>query len=178
MSERPHDIARAFVASVRDSDATLRAVHALQPIAHALAADATVRAFFDAQDISAARKEKAIHDAWGSALTHEAQQLVRVLLAHDALREIGDVCAAIQEESDRQRGIARVTVTSAVQMTPDVRLRVEQALTQACGRTVQAEYVIQPSYIGGFAVTIDGSRAWDGTVRGRLDRLRAKLASV
>lgn len=178
MASPARDIARAFVASVHDSDASLRAVHTLQPITHALSADATVRAFFDTQSITPAQKEQAFHDACGSALTHEAQQLVRVLLAHDALHEIGDVCAAIQEECDRQHGIARVTVASAVQISAAVRLRIEQTLTQSLERTVQAEYVVQPSHIGGFAITIDGSRAWDGTVRGRLDRLRAALGSV
>lgn len=178
MASPARDIARAFVASVRDGDTALRAVHALRPIVHALSSDVTLRAFFDNRSISIARREKALHDACGSALTHEAHQLVRVLLAHDALHEIGVVCAATQEEYDRQQGIARVMVTSAVQISADVRLRIEKALTQSLDRIVQAEYVVQPSHIGGFAVTIDGSRAWDGTVRGRLDRLRAKLGSV
>lgn len=178
MRTAARDIARAFVSATRDTSTANQVAQSLQPIARAMTTDASLRIFFDNQSITPARKEKALHDACGAALTHEAQQLVRILLAHHAMHELGDVLSAVQEECDRRLHRARVMVASAVQISADVRLRIERALARALDRTVQAEYVVQPSHIGGFAVTIDGSRAWDGTVRGRLDRLRAKLASV
>lgn len=178
MGTAARDIARAFVAATRDTSAADQAAQSLQPLARAMTTDASLRAFFYSQSVTPARKEKAVYDAYGAVLTHEAQQLVRVLLAHYAMHELGDVLSAVQEECDRHLRIARVMVASAVQISADVRLRIEQVLARTLHRTVQTEYVVQPSHIGGFAVTIDGSRAWDGTVRGRLDRLRAKLGSV
>jgi F-type H+-transporting ATPase subunit delta len=68
-------------------------------------------------------------------------------------------------------------VEAAVEPDALVRLNLERDLKSKYGPEVTVEYRSLPALIGGLRVRI-GSDVWDGTVRGRLERLRDSLAAV
>lgn len=177
MHARHRDIAQAFVAALADRDATQRAIVELQPVADALGADDALREFFTNASVSSAQKEQAWNRACGSAVSVAAQHLARVLIAHHAIGDLHVILDAAREELDRVQDVAHVVVTSAVPLTATMRTTVARAVHHSIHRSTRMEYEVQPKLIGGFRITIEGSRAWDGSVRGRLDRLRAHLAA-
>lgn len=77
----------------------------------------------------------------------------------------------------RQRGIARAEVRTALPLDEQDRADLERSLEHLAGRQVEFTEVVDPSLIGGVAVRI-GDRLYDASVRGRLERLRARLTAV
>lgn len=69
--------------------------------------------------------------------------------------------------------LTEVTVTTAVPLTEAQRKTVAQALEQKIGST-QYKEIVDPSVIGGIKLLI-GSTEYDGTLKGKLTRLKGLL---
>ena len=65
-------------------------------------------------------------------------------------------------------------VRSAVPLTDDQKHRLAAALANATGKQVVVKVIVDPSVLGGLVATV-GDQVIDGTVRSRLDQLKALL---
>ncbi len=72
----------------------------------------------------------------------------------------------VRLELDRRH----VVVQSAAELDPATRERVAAGLRTKYGNSLTFEYKVDPALLGGLRVRV-GSDVWDGTVKGRLDRL-------
>ena len=70
-----------------------------------------------------------------------------------------------------------VELTTAHDLSEDEAASIVQAIEKASGRTVEATRSVDPSLIGGIVLQVGSHRA-DGSVRGRLERLRHELATA
>jgi F-type H+-transporting ATPase subunit delta len=81
------------------------------------------------------------------------------------------------EEVIRQRqGVAEAEVTSAAELTTPQKTQLQQTLERLIGRKIQAKYSLDPTLLGGAVVRI-GDTIYDGSVRNRLNQMRARLAA-
>ena len=77
----------------------------------------------------------------------------------------------------RQReGIAEAEVTSAIELSNKQKSVLLQTLERLTGKKVQAKYALEPGLLGGAVVRI-GDTIYDGSVRNRLNVLRARLTA-
>jgi F-type H+-transporting ATPase subunit delta len=77
----------------------------------------------------------------------------------------------------RQRqGMAEAEVTSAAELTAPQKTQLQQTLQGLTGRQIQAKYSLDPALLGGAVVRI-GDTIYDGSVRNRLNQMRARLAA-
>jgi F-type H+-transporting ATPase subunit delta len=77
----------------------------------------------------------------------------------------------------RQRqGVAEAEVTSAAELTAPQKKQLQQTLEHLTGRKIQAKYSLDPALLGGAVVRI-GDTIYDGSVRNRLNQMRARLAA-
>jgi F-type H+-transporting ATPase subunit delta len=72
-----------------------------------------------------------------------------------------------------QASVAEVRVATPI--SEDQRWRLAEALSRAKGRPVDVKVIVDPSVLGGVVTTI-GNEVIDGSVRRRLEQLRASLA--
>ena len=77
---------------------------------------------------------------------------------------------------DARQGITHATVTSAAELTAKERAELASVLTKLTQEKVQAEFMADSALIGGAVVRI-GSTIYDGSVRTRLERMRARMIS-
>lgn len=63
-----------------------------------------------------------------------------------------------------------VVVQSSVNLDEAARQRIAAGLVGKYGNSLTFEYKVDPALLGGLRVRV-GSDVWDGTVKGRLDRL-------
>ncbi len=90
---------------------------------------------------------------------------------------LGEIREAAEQTLDERLGVVRVDVTSARELTPAQREALEQGLARLTGRQPRARYSVEPEMIGG-AVARIGSIIYDGSVRGRLETLKRRLAGL
>jgi F-type H+-transporting ATPase subunit delta len=94
-------------------------------------------------------------------------------------RRIGllhDIRDAFESEIDDRSGIVRAQVTSAADLGGPERGRIQDTLSQLTGKQVRVDFATDQELIGGVVAKI-GSTIYDGSVRGQLEQLRARLIS-
>jgi F-type H+-transporting ATPase subunit delta len=110
-----------------------------------------------------------------------ADELVRnfVRLAAEKGRagDIPEISAELEALVARAQNRLAVELTTAHELSDDEATSIVQAIEKASGRTVEATRTVDPSLIGGIVLQVGSHRA-DGSVRGRLERLRHELATA
>ncbi|HEX8871632.1 MAG TPA: ATP synthase F1 subunit delta [Candidatus Acidoferrum sp.] len=77
----------------------------------------------------------------------------------------------------RQRqGVAEAAVVSAAELDAAQKTQLQQTLERITGRKIQPKYSLDPALLGGAVVRI-GDTIYDGSVRSRLNEMRARLAA-
>lgn len=84
---------------------------------------------------------------------------------------------AFRDVLDAHQGLLRGVIESARALGDDDRARLEAAFAARTGQSVVLEARVDPTLLGGARVTLAGRR-YDGSARGRLERLRARLAET
>ena len=85
-----------------------------------------------------------------------------------------DICLMFREQMDSRLGIVRAHLKSARPLDDAQKEALDRKLEAATGKRVDWEYAVDPELVGGATVTI-GSTVFDGSVRGQLEDLRARL---
>jgi F-type H+-transporting ATPase subunit delta len=114
-------------------------------------------------------------------LARDADELVRnfVRLAAEKGRagELPEISAELDALVARAQNRLAVELTTAYELSDAEATSIVQAIEKASGRTVEATRAVDPSIIGGIVLQVGSHRA-DGSVRGRLERLRHELATA
>lgn len=69
----------------------------------------------------------------------------------------------------------RAIVESATPLETDLQNNLAAGLSRKYGRELALEYQVKPELLGGIRVKV-GSDVWDGTVKARLEALKASLS--
>jgi F-type H+-transporting ATPase subunit delta len=106
-----------------------------------------------------------------------ARNLILLLLRRGRIRQLPRVAAEFRRLDDKRNNIVNATATSASPLDDAEILAITARLEQMFdGQSVALETAVDPDLIGGVVVRI-GDRLIDGSVRGRLERLRNQLAA-
>jgi len=109
-------------------------------------------------------------------MAQQVRNFLAVLIQHDRLNVLDDVLVEYRKEVNQRLGISEVHVTTARPLEADERRGIEQQVAALTGTQVQATYYEDKSLLGGVVVRV-GSTVYDGSVKGRLDRLKEQLVS-
>ena len=109
-------------------------------------------------------------------VSEQAANLVRLLLRRGRIEDLPRVAAEYRRLDDRRQGITHATATSASELTQDEIRELTARLEQSTGGRIALDVEVDPSLLGGLIVRV-GDRLIDGSVRGRLERLRNQLIS-
>ena len=105
------------------------------------------------------------------------RNFLAVLIDHRRIANIGDLVEQFKQELDRRLGIADAKVTSVRELTAAEKKSLEKELAEITGKKVRATYSEDAGLLGGVVVRM-GSTIYDGSVLGRLQRMRAELANA
>ena len=147
----------------------------LGALAGALEDVPALRAFLHNPQIDPAGKAEVL-----GQLTADADELVRNFAQLVAEKGRGGELAGMSSEYDAllassQNRLA-VELTTAYEISDGEARSIVATIEKASGRSVEATRTVDPSIIGGIVLQIGSHRA-DGSLRGRLERLRHELAS-
>jgi F-type H+-transporting ATPase subunit delta len=106
----------------------------------------------------------------------ELRNLLAVLINNDRIGDVKDVAAAYRAEMQERQGIRPVEIVTARELSEQDRAGLVAGVGKLAGAQIQASFKQDKSILGGTVVRI-GSTVYDGSVRGRLDRLKEALTS-
>ncbi|MFL5671856.1 MAG: ATP synthase F1 subunit delta [Chloroflexota bacterium] len=113
---------------------------------------------------------------FGKVVGRPVLNLIGLMLRRGRIEQLPRVAAEFRRLDNARQGITLATATSAAPLSPDEIRAVTARMEQLTGGRVELDLKTDPSLLGGLVVRI-GDRLIDGSVRGRLERLRNQLVS-
>jgi F-type H+-transporting ATPase subunit delta len=107
-------------------------------------------------------------------LQKELRNLLAVLINNDRIGQVHEVAAAYRKELQQRLGIRQAEVVTARELNNQDRDALVVEIGKLAGSRIEASFKLDASILGGTVVRI-GSTVYDGSVRGRLERLKESL---
>jgi F-type H+-transporting ATPase subunit delta len=106
----------------------------------------------------------------------KVRNFLAVLISHERLVALKEIVEEYRLEMNRRLSIADAEVVTARPLQQEERAKLEREVADLAGTRINATFRQDKSLIGGAIVRL-GSTIYDGSVRGRLERLRERLVS-
>ena len=122
-----------------------------------------------------AERHAALVSVLGADLQAKVANLIGLLMRRRRLDALPLIAREFRRLYNRDAGIVEASATSAAVLDQAEVDALRTRLEQVSGKRVELALNVDPSLLGGVQVRL-GDRLIDGSVRGRLERLRARLA--
>jgi F-type H+-transporting ATPase subunit delta len=122
------------------------------------------------------RRIEMAKEIFGKSVDQPVLNMIGLMLRRGRIHEMPQLAAEFRRLDNARQGITLATATSASPLTPDEVRALTQRMEQFTGGRVELDLQVDPSLLGGLVVRV-GDRLIDGSVRGRLERLRNQLVS-
>ncbi len=106
----------------------------------------------------------------------ELRNLIAVLIHNDRIAGVHEVATAWRKALQERLGIREVRIVTARQLGKQEQSSLETEVAKLAGSRIAADFELDESILGGTIVRI-GSTVYDGSVRGRLEKLKEELAA-
>ena len=106
----------------------------------------------------------------------KVRNFLAVLISRERLAALGEIVEEYRIEMNKRLEISDAEILTARPLQDQEREKLEREVAELAGTRVNATFRQDKSLIGGAIVRI-GSTIYDGSVRGRLERLRERLVS-
>jgi len=172
--------AKALVDVVTAPGSSLNPQHALtelQAVAALLASSTDLRNALLSPTVPPSRKRHVMARlAEPLGISKQIRNFIYVLIDHRRVGDLSSMTEAFEVLLDEHLGLVRADVSSARELNPAQRAALELELSRLSGKKAKLRFTTDPDLVAG-AVARVGSLVYDGSVRGQLDKMRAKLAS-
>ena len=135
-----------------------------------------LRAFLRNPQIEPAGKAEVL-DQVASDADELVRNFVRLAAEKGRAGELQEFNTELEALVARAQNRLSVELTTSYELSDQEAQSIVQTIETASGRAVEATRTVDPSLIGGMVLQIGSHRA-DGSVRGRLERLRHELATT
>jgi F-type H+-transporting ATPase subunit delta len=108
------------------------------------------------------------------AVGQPTRRFLHVVQSHYRMLHMRDIAASYRELVDRSLGRVRARIETASELAQRDRERLLATVSQHEGAKVVADFVANRELLGGFKLQV-GSRVFDGSLAGDLDRLSRQI---
>ena len=106
----------------------------------------------------------------------ELRNLLAVLINNNRIAHVAEVAAEWRRILQEQQGIRPAEIVTARELSKEECDALAAEVAKLAGAKIEASFKLDKGILGGTVVRI-GSTVYDGSVRGRLERLREALTS-
>ena len=177
MASVTNTYARAFADVVFDQRMDpAKSLNETQSIAQLVAESKPLREVWEAPSIPAEQK-RGVLDAIVARekISRPVRNFIAVLIDHHRISFLNSIVKQFEQELNQRMGFTEAEVTSARELNDPERRALETQVEKLISRKVRARYVQDRTLLGGAVVKV-GSTIYDGSVRGRLERIRQAIS--
>ena len=168
--------ARALFQAAREEERLEQVAADLGELARALDEIPELRAILRNPQIDPPEKA-ALLDQLTAGGDELVRNFVRLVSEKGRAGELSEMSAELEALVAREQNRLALELTTAYELSEDEAGSIIDKIQQASGRSVEATRSVDPDLIGGIVLQVGSFRA-DGSVRGRLERLRQELATT
>jgi F-type H+-transporting ATPase subunit delta len=143
----------------------------------AYAESAELRTFLASPAVTVEAKHAVLEKITGRL---RASKIIRnflfVIADHRRTHLIPEIVAALQQILRQRQGVAEAEISSAVELSAAQKKELAATLARLTGKKIETKYSLDPALLGGAVVRI-GDTIYDGSLRSRLNEMRARLAA-
>jgi F-type H+-transporting ATPase subunit delta len=121
-------------------------------------------------------RTEALNQVLGKEMLPQLGNLLGLVLRRRRVESLTHIAREYRRLYNRHAGIVEAAATSAAELDQADIAALRGRLEKMTGARIELETSVDPSILGGILVRI-GDTLYDGSVRGRLERLRARLAA-
>ena len=164
----------AFEVAIRDD--TVEAWRAELDNAASIVSDERVARILANPALALEQRTEMVGKIFGNVVSPPVLNLIKLMIRRGRIHGMPRLAAEFRRLDNARQGITLATATSAAPLTKDEVRALTRRMEQFTGGRVELEVQVDPSLLGGVVVRL-GDRLIDGSVRGRLERLRNQLVS-
>lgn len=149
----------------------------LEQMSETMKASADLRTIWESPSVPSPQKLKLL-DAVGAqaGVSKQVRNFLAVLIGQRRIGLLDEITALLKTELNERVGFAEAQVTSARELSAEERSTLEAQVAKVTGKTIRAKYARDPQILGGAVVRV-GSTIYDGSVRGKLQKIKQKMMS-
>ena len=136
-----------------------------------------VEIFLEAPENSAKEKALRLSELCGEEIDDRARKLLLALAEHDRLKLLSEVSRQFESLKAEAERLLAVKIQSARELSKNQIESFSDALKSRYGKEVSLEIDVNSDLIGGAVITA-GDMVIDGSIRGKLNKLRDSLAGA
>ncbi|KUK11103.1 MAG: ATP synthase subunit delta [Clostridia bacterium 41_269] len=133
--------------------------------------------FIDQQLIPPDEKIKVIEKIFEGKISDISMNFLKLVFRKRRERLLKEFLEEFVDLADSARGIEKVEITTAVELTSERREFVKNKISEIIGKKVKLVEKVDPKILGGIVVKI-GDKVYDGSVLNKLNALKRHLKSV
>ena len=104
------------------------------------------------------------------------RNLLAVLIKNGRIGQVREVAAAYRAQLQARQGIQTVEIVTARELDEAERGSLTEGVGKLAGGRIAPHFTLDAAILGGTVVQI-GSTVYDGSIRGRLERLKEQLTA-
>ena len=169
--------ARALFIVTERREETTRALEDMKAVGELIRPGTRVGTLLLTPQVLLADKRQALSRALSGKALRSVELFIDLLLRKKRLRELEDIVHEFEALVEKQQGIRRAQVVSAVALTAPELERLHTKLEEITGSRIRLTSDIDASLIGGAQVRI-GNRVMDRSVRTLLEAIEQQLSET
>ncbi len=142
--------------------------------ADALEEDQEMQVFFFSPTFSSEEKREGLEKAISGA-TEEFRNFLDLLIEKHRMAVLFRIRRAFEEMWRHENRKIDVTVTSAIELDPEIAKRIGKAIEEQTGQSVELTSRVDDAILGGLVLQV-GNMVLDASIRNRLEKLRKSVA--
>jgi len=148
----------------------------LAEFADALESDRDMQVFFFSPYFHTAEKREAIGKAISGA-SEEFVNFLELLIEKHRMPVVFRIRRQFEEMWKRENRKLEVTLTSAIELDPEIARKVGEEIEKQTGQTVELTNRVDDGILGGLVLQV-GNMVLDASIRNRLEKLRKSVAQA
>jgi F-type H+-transporting ATPase subunit delta len=167
--------ARALFEAAQEADRLDPVARDFAAIAEAVEEIPELAAFLRNPEVEPAGKVSLLDELAGGG-DELVQNFLRLVVEKGRAGELAEIQRELETLVARAQNRLTVELQTAQELSDDEAASIVRQIESASGRSVEATRSVDPGLIGGIVLRVGSFRA-DGSVRGRLERLRQEIAT-